>query len=443
MIRKILTLSFLVNIVLLFGACTSNQPTFTPSVLEKPPETKVVDNPTEASNTEPGESTPSPVATNGGTEAVETEILSNTEEAPLLDATKFPNPENYQWEEIASGFSKPLGMTSYYDDTLLIYILEQGGVIRVLENDTLLNEPFLDISNKVTTRGSEQGLLGIALDPEYESNGEFYLNYTDRGGNTVIARYIANLDKKTADVKSEQILLKVEQPYSNHNGGNLVFGPDGFLYIGLGDGGSGGDPELRAQNTDTLLGKMLRIAVSDQEIYSIPSDNPYVDGGGRAEIWSIGLRNPWRYSFDKTTGDLWIADVGQGNWEEINFTQTGSLPELNYGWSYFEGTHPFKGDPTNPEEFIYPVFEYDHSMGCSVTGGYVYRGEELPEWYGIYIFGDFCNGKVWGILSPEDGTWQSSELFNSGLNISSFGEDVFGELYMIAHNGTLYRLSAK
>lgn len=436
MIRKLLLISLLVLV-----ACSPNEVTFTPSVINIPTEipededtkvptnTEVIEDPVEqVETTDDGSTTPT---------------IEETEEKTPQSVTEFPNPENYQWVEVISGFSKPLGMTSFYNGSLILYVLEQNGVIRVLENDSLLGEPFLDISNKISTRGSEQGLLGMALDPDFAENGIFYINYTNREGDTVIARYVANSDKKTSDGNSEQILLSVSQPYSNHNGGNLVFGPDGYLYIGLGDGGSGGDPELRAQNPDTLLGKMLRIAVDDQEIYAIPSDNPYVDGSGRAEIWAIGLRNPWRYSFDKLTNDLWIADVGQGNWEEINFTANGSASGLNYGWYYFEGTYPFKGDPQNPESFEYPVYEYDHSMGCSVTGGYVYRGETLPEWYGVYVFGDFCNGKIWGLLPEGAGGWQSTELFSTGLNISSFGEDVFGELYMISHNGTLYRLQTR
>jgi len=332
----------------------------------------------------------------------------------------------------------------FFSDRLIIYVLEQGGVIRVIENERIRNEPFLDISNKIRTQGSEQGLLGIALDPNFSINGLFYLNYSNRDGDTVIARYQANEGRYTAIPDSEQIILTQNQPYSNHNGGNLVFGPDGFLYIGLGDGGSGGDPELRSQNPETLLGKMLRISVQDQEMYAIPSDNPYQAGEGRAEIWAMGLRNPWRYSFDRLTGDLWIADVGQGNWEEINFTPAKAQPGLNYGWYYREGTHPFKGDPSNPSDLIDPVYEYDHSMGsCSVTGGFVYRGEQLPEWYGVYLFGDFCNGKVWGMLQTDDGQSLVESLFETGVNISSFGEDVFGELYLIAHNGTLYQLRSK
>jgi glucose/arabinose dehydrogenase len=429
--RKILLLS-LITTMFILSACSTSDSTFTPQVVEK------------ATSVDVTELTPVPTETEELIETNESpQVIETEEEIGLSNVKEIPNPENYQWVEIVSGFSRPLGMTSILDENLVIYVLEQDGIIRVLENNNLLEEPFLDISNKVSNRGSEQGLLGIALDPDFLTNGEFYLNYTDRNGDTVIGRYFANPDRKTADVKSEQIILSVGQPYSNHNGGNLVFGPDGYLYIGLGDGGSGGDPEMRAQNPDTLLGKMLRIAVSNQEVYAIPEDNPFLDSDGRDEIFSIGLRNPWRYSFDRLTDDLWIADVGQGNWEEINFTPVNAEIGLNYGWYYFEGTHSFKGDPTSVEEYVFPVYEYDHSMGCSVTGGYVYRGETLQEWYGVYIFGDFCNGKVWGILPADNGDWKVSELFETGLNISSFGEDVFGELYLISHNGTLYKLQAK
>lgn len=426
-LKKILQLNFLV--LLLLAACSESQVTFTPPVVEVPKATSMIIN------------TPNPTETISDLENKETSqpVEEITKEQPA-SVTTFPDTSEYQWVEIVSGFIKPLGMTSYFDGNLLIYILEQDGVIRVIENGSLHNEPFLDIKNKISSSASEQGLLGIALDPNYGRNGIFYLNYSDSGGDTVIARYVANEDRKSADPDSEQIILTYEQPYSNHNGGNLVFGPDGFLYIGLGDGGSGGDPEMRAQNPDTLLGKMLRIAVQDQKVYAIPTDNPFTGGGGRAEIWAIGLRNPWRYSFDRLTGDLWIADVGQGNWEEINFSPANSKPGLNFGWHYREGTHPFKGEPPQPADLINPIYEYDHSMGCSVTGGYVYRGEELPEWFGVYVFGDFCSGKVWGILPAENGNWIVDLLFETGVNISSFGEDVFGEIYMISHNGTLFQL---
>ncbi|MBE0686036.1 MAG: PQQ-dependent sugar dehydrogenase, partial [Anaerolineaceae bacterium] len=264
-LKNLLHLIFL--FLLLLTACSDSEVTFTPPVVDFPTPTNVMVD------------TPDPTETFSEVETKETSqpVEAITEEKPT-SVTTFPDTSQYQWLEIASGFTKPLGMTSFFDGNLLIYVLEQNGVIRVIENGSLLNAPFLDIKNKVTSSASEQGLLGIALDPNFATNGIFFLNYSGRGGNTVIARFVANEDRKSADPDSEQNILTYEQPYSNHNGGNLVFGPDGFLYIGLGDGGSGGDPEMRAQNPDTLLGKMLRIAVQDQEFYAIPSDNPFQSG---------------------------------------------------------------------------------------------------------------------------------------------------------------------
>jgi glucose/arabinose dehydrogenase len=421
---------FFISIIFITG-CMTNQTTFTPEVIQSHQATstqEIIVLPTETV-TEPSESEP-------------TEVVVATTEISLQTVSDFPDVSKYNWREFASGFSQPVGMTSFIDNGLVIYVVQQGGLIMVFENGETRREPFLDIREKVTRRGSEQGLLGIALDPNYLENGIFYVNYTNVDGDTVIARYSASEDLRTADPNSEQIIFTTSQPYQNHNGGNLVFGPDGFLYIGLGDGGSGGDPETRAQNPSTVLGKMLRLVVQDQEVYAVPNDNPYIDGSGSSEVWAIGLRNPWRYSFDRLTGDLWIADVGQGDWEEINYVMANPDPGLNFGWNFKEGTHPFRGEPTNPIDFVDPVFEYDHSVGCSVTGGYVYRGEELPEWYGVYIFGDYCSGIVWGLLPSGDGTFSSSQLFSTGLNISSFGEDVFGEIYLVDYNGSIYKLTS-
>ncbi len=356
----------------------------------------------------------------------------------------FPDPGLYTWQLITDGFSKPLGMTVPESNPQLFYILEQAGVIRVLREGEILPDPFLDIRKQINSKGNEQGLLGMALDPQYAQNGIFYLNYSNSKGDTTISRFQANPDLLSTDSQSEQILLTQEQPYSNHNGGNLVIGPDGFLYIGFGDGGSGGDPQGNAQNPETLLGKMVRIAVQNQDSYGVPETNPFASGsGGRPEIWAMGLRNPWRFSFDMLTGGLYIADVGQGEWEEINFTQPVLSPNYNYGWDYFEGTHPFEGQPPGDVDFIEPVYEYDHSQGCSVTGGYVYRGTELSEWNGVYFFGDYCNGKIWGMLPDGDGSWKVSLLFESGQNISSFGQDRSGEVYLISHTGSIYKLAKK
>ena len=358
----------------------------------------------------------------------------------VLTVEEFPDPTSYSWNLFASGFSRPLGMAAIYDNSNILYVLEQEGVIRVVKDGILLSESFLDLRDRVGSRQNEQGLLGIALEPGYMENRHFYLNYTNKSGNTTISRFVANEGYLSANPASEQVILTQDQPYANHNGGNIVFGPDGFLYIGLGDGGSGGDPQGNAQNKDTLLGKMLRIAVSDQVGYAIPSDNPFANGGGRGEIWAIGLRNPWRYSFDRSTGDLYIADVGQGDWEEINFLPNTADPGANFGWDYREGSHPFEGTPPGTIEFIDPITEYDHSQGCSVTGGFVYRGQNFPEWNGIFLFGDYCSGNVWGLIPRSNGNWDSRLLFETQENISSFGEDFFGEIYLISHSGSIFKL---
>ena len=389
------------------------------------------------------------------------EIIPNTETSPagtaeiplptisptVVEATvqnntpvQFPDATQYSWKKFVSGLNKPLGMAAISDDSGRLLILEQEGVIRLIENGELKDSPFLDIRDRINIQGSEQGLLGIALAPDFIDSRIFYLNYTDLKGDTVIARYQAADDLNTAGHDSEQILLRQNQPYRNHNGGNLVFGPDGFLYAGLGDGGSGGDPQKNAQNTNTWLGKLLRIAVTDQTLYAIPSDNPYVNGGGKSELWAIGLRNPWRFSFDRLTGDLYIADVGQGSWEEIDFVPAGTPPGENFGWNYREGFHPFEGSA--PENLVLtdPITEYGHDQGCSVTGGYVYRGQSLPEWNGVYIYGDYCSGTVWGTFQDPNGVWQVQIMFQTVENISSFGEDAKGEIYLIGYGGTLFKL---
>jgi glucose/arabinose dehydrogenase len=378
-----------------------------------------------------------------------TEQLPTNQSHTAIPATatvlppSFPDPVGYTWQVVVNGLNRPLGMAAPADDSGRIYILEQAGMIRILQDGQLLEQPFLNLQNQVGTNANEQGLLGIALDPNYINNRFFYLNYSDLSGNTVISRFQANEDLQSADVESEQILLQVKQPYANHNGGSLAFGPDGFLYLGLGDGGSGGDPEQRAQNPDTLLGKLLRISVSEQDGYAIPADNPFAQGGGRMEVWALGLRNPWRFSFDRQTGDLWIADVGQGEWEEIDFLPASSSPGANFGWDYREGSHPFERQPAQGVVLIDPVFEYGHDQGCSVTGGMVYHGKALPEWHGVYVFGDYCTGRVWGLIPDGAGVWQSRVLFESGVNISSFGEDAQGELYIIAHTGSVLRLEPR
>ncbi len=316
-----------------------------------------------------------------------------------------------------------------------LFILEKAGRIRILQNGQLLDQPFLDISSRVGSSGNEQGLLGLAFHPQYAQNGRFFVNYTDNNGDTVIARYQVSSDPNLADPNSEVKLLGVDQPFANHNGGVLAFGPDGYLYAGLGDGGSQGDPYNNAQNTKVLLGKILRLDVDSAEPYAIPSDNPFGN-----EVWAYGLRNPWRLSFDKSTGDLYIGDVGQNTWEEIDYLPKGSAGGINFGWNLREGAHDYNGHAS--PDLTEPVAEYSHQEGgCSVTGGYVYHGS-MPEWNGIYLYGDYCTGIIWGLIHSND-SWQKQLLFDTDFTITSFGQDENGEVYLVSDNGGVYRLAKK
>lgn len=345
-----------------------------------------------------------------------------------------PDPASAAWQEVMGGLNKPLDLTHAGDER--IFIVEQPGTIQVIQADGGQPALFLDIRDRVGSKGNEQGLLGLAFHPDFAANGFFYVNYTDRNGDTVIARFRA--EGNQADPGSEFVLLRIAQPYSNHNGGGLAFGPDGYLYIGTGDGGSGGDPEGNGQNLGVLLGKMLRIDVDGGEPYAIPPDNPFAGGGARPEIWAYGLRNPWRYSFDAATGDLYIADVGQNLWEEINLQPAASPGGENYGWAILEGSHPFNGEPI--EGLTNPIAEYDHGEGCSVTGGYVVRDSRLPAWNGVYLYGDYCSGTIWGLLPDGQGGSVTQPLFESGARISSFGLDSQGRVYLVDHSGAVYRL---
>jgi glucose/arabinose dehydrogenase len=355
---------------------------------------------------------------------------------------EFPNPVDYQWATVADGLSSPIGITHAGDGTNRMFVIEQEGVIRILQNEQLLPNPFLDIRTQVNSGPNEAGLLGIAFHPNYAENGLFFINYTDNNRNSVVSRLKVSSDPNIADLTSENIILQVRQPHANHNGGHLLFGPDGYLYIGFGDGGSAGDPDGNGQNVSTLLGSMLRLDVDNGNLYAIPPDNPYVDGSGLPEIWASGLRNPWRYSFDRSTGDLYIGDVGQNQWEEIHFWEAGSPNGANFGWNFWEGFHPYQGTPPKDAEFEFPIWEYGHDLGCSVTGGYVYRGS-IPEWQGIYIYGDFCSGNIWGLLRDNDNVWQNTRLFETNFNITSFGEDEAGEIYLVDRSGSIYKLAKK
>jgi glucose/arabinose dehydrogenase len=347
-----------------------------------------------------------------------------------------PDPDGAKWQPLATNLSRPLGLENAGDERL--FILQQSGLIGIYHQGQLLPEPFLDIRDRVGSNGFEQGLLGLAFHPDFTENGFFYVNYTGRAGNTHIARFSVSGNPDVADPDSEQNLLTFDQPYANHNGGGLAFGPDGYLYIATGDGGSANDPQGNAQNLGTLLGKLLRIDVNQPTGYGIPASNPFLNqDSAYAEIWDYGLRNPWRFSFDPITGDLYIADVGQNQWEEINFEAAGSQGGLNYGWDRWEGTHVFEG---GGEGTVPPVAEYSHQFGCSVTGGVVIRSPSLPHWNGVYLYSDFCSGNIWGLLRDQAGQWQSNLLYSTSFSPSAFGVDAAGEVYLVDHEGGLYQL---
>ena len=354
-------------------------------------------------------------------------------------------------DEVASGFSGAIGVRNAGDSRL--FVVERRGVIKIINDDGSVNSTaYLDIDNLVadpTGAGDERGLLGLAFHPDYQNNGFFYVNYVNNSNNTVVARYsVSGSDADIADVSSAQVLLTIPQPFLNHNGGDMAFGSDGYLYIATGDGGNGGDPGDRAQNLNTLLGKMLRIDVDSGSPYSIPPDNPFASDGNPNtldEIWAYGLRNPWRFSFDSLNGDMWIGDVGQGTYEEINrvdFDEAG----VNYGWRCYEANSIFNatGCPS-PNTMTFPVGVYSHNSSgifkCSITGGYRYRGSEFPNFAGLYFFADFCSDEI-GTLEEDGSSWTMTFTSPFGnLGFVSFGEDVNGELYIVSINtGTIYKI---
>lgn len=372
-------------------------------------------------------------------------IPTPTSPVEMTVPAEFPVPGNYQWLQIAGNLLRPIGLANAGDGLGRLFIIEQAGVIRVLQDGDLLPVPFLDISDQVDCCG-ERGLLGLAFHPEYARNGEFFVHYSDLNGDTVLARFQVDLAERPdqADPDSQVIILRVAQPYGNHNGGTVAFGLDGYLYLGLGDGGSGGDPLGNAQNLDSLLGKLLRLDVDSGDPYAIPPDNPYAQGGGAPEIWTSGLRNPWRFSFDRLTGDLFIGDVGQSSWEEIDFLPAGGPGGANFGWNYREGAHPFSTS-SPPGELLLtdPVAEYGRDQGITVIGGVVYRGGQLPEWEGIYLYGDYGSGFIWGLFQGADGSWRNAVLFETGSSITSFGQDENGEVYYVDLAGNLFRLDVR
>ena len=363
----------------------------------------------------------------------------------VISRERGPNATSIKLTQIASGFKRPLYVTHAADGSNRIFLVEQIGHIWILKDGARTSRPFFDISTLISPRAltdsfSEQGLLGLAFHPEFQFNGAFFVNYTDLRGSTVVARYQVDAeDPDIANVSGGEIIFQLSQPYANHNGGHIEFGPDGYLYIALGDGGSANDPLGAGQNRQLLLGSILRIDVDSDESYAIPPDNPFVgDASARDEIWAYGLRNVWRFAFDRAAGDLYMADVGQNQWEEINFQPATSAGGENYGWNVWEGKHIFAGGTAR--DHVPPIYEYSHAFGCSVTGGNVYRGEAIAELEAVYLFGDWCSGRIWGAWRDQDLNWHADELMKTGLPISSFGEDESGEVYVIDYDGTLYRL---
>ncbi|GAC1356779.1 MAG: hypothetical protein NVSMB42_15650 [Herpetosiphon sp.] len=350
-----------------------------------------------------------------------------------------PRPVRVQSEQVADGFDQPLLVTNAADGSGRIFVVERPGRVKVLPGGNV----FLDIADRVGTRESEQGLLGLAFHPRFASNGYLYVNYTDRRGDTVIARFTAGADHLQVDPASEKRILFQPHPAANHNGGMLAFGPDGYLYAAMGDGGGAYDTFHNGQNRSSLLGKLLRIDVDHGDPYAIPSDNPFIsNAAARPEIWAYGLRNPWRFSFDRQTGDLYIGDVGQDHYESIHHQPPGSAGGRNYGWPIVEGSHCTMRVPCNTAGLTVPVAQYDHSLGCAVIAGYVYRGSRFPALQGSYLFGDFCSGRIWALQQSLRG-WLVVEQPRVGAQISSFGEDENGELYITdIGKGRVFHLTA-
>lgn len=417
-VKPYLTISILL-LLLLAAGCNSLDvpPPADTAILITSPSSTVFPSPVDPTPTSTPTDTPAPTPT-------------------PADVTEFPDPVGYNWVEIISDLNSPVGLVSAGDSSGRLFIIEQHGRILIYDGESLLDTPFLDIRGRVGSNGSEQGLLGLAFHPEYMNNGFFFVNYTDHNGNTTVSRFEVSSDLDRGDGDSETKVLSFDQPFKNHNGGQISFGPRGYLWIASGDGGGGGDPQDNAQRLDNLLGKLLRVDVN-QLPYVIPAENPFGN-----EIWAYGLRNPWRFTFDLANSDIFIADVGQKEWEEINYLAADAMAGANFGWDYLEGSHPYEGSPPTGLAVIGPIWEYDHSLGCSVSGGAVYRGSML-EWQGVYLYSDFCSGLIWGLLKSPGGEWQNQELFRVGGKIAAIDQDEFGEVYLVDLEGSILKLTSQ
>ena len=365
------------------------------------------------------------------------EIIITRERAPLAESVKLTT--------VASGFELPVYLTHAGDGSGRLFLVERTGRIWALKDGWRAPRPFLDLSDLITELDftpltQEQGLLGLAFHPQFSSNGYLYVHYTDQAGAVVVARYeVESENHGSADAESAKLIFTLPQPFKAHNGGQLAFGPDGYLYISLGDGGDANDQLDAGQNLQMLLATIIRIDVDSGDPYAIPPDNPFVgDPAALDEIWAYGLRNPWRFSFDRATGDLYISDVGQHTWEEFNFQKADSPGGENYGWAAYEGSRPFKGGPA--PNHAAPFYEYDHSLGCAAIGGYVYRGAAIPDLQAVYISGDWCSGRIFASWRDHELEWHTLEMTRAELAVNSFGEDEAGEIYLVDNDGTLFRL---
>lgn len=382
--------------------------------------------------------------------------LSGCSLAPAASPTPSPPPAGIdaaavrlRAEAVASGFDAPILVTNAGDGRGRLFVIEQAGRIRIVRDGRSLAEPFLDIGDRISA-GGERGLLGLAFHPDFPTDPRFFVDYTDSDGNTVVSSFLvaggSGSSADRADPASETVLLTIAQPFANHNGGALVFGPDGYLYVATGDGGGAGDPQGNGQRLDTLLGKLLRLDVDTPSAgrrYGIPAGNPFASAGGAPEIWAYGLRNPWRFSFDRTTGDLWIADVGQNAREEVTRLSAGTPGGANLGWARMEGSLCFpSGAECVREGLVLPLAEYPtREGGCAITGGFVGRGPETTGLMGIYVFGDYCSGRIWGLDADGPDRQEPVLLLESGRSITSFGEDEAGGLYFTdSSRGELVRL---
>ena len=414
------------------------QPTFTPSrvVFPSPPPTTVPTPEPPAPPPTARATAPTATLSPGPTAVAVPEPVPPPLPALVVERA-FPNLD----------FRRLTNLVQPDDGRDLIFVTEQEGLVRVFPDRQNADEArvFLDITERVSEANNEEGLLGLAFDPAYADNGRLFVYYSAGGPRrSVVSRFTMGPDDPPrADPASEMVIMEIAQPFGNHNGGQIAFGPDGYLYVALGDGGSGGDPQGNGQDRRTLLGSILRIDVSrsaPEETYRVPDDNPFVgEPGVRPEIWAYGLRNPWRFSFDES-GRLWLADVGQNEWEEIDVIGRGG----NYGWNCMEGLHRFEwGSACDANALTAPVWEYTRSGGnCSVTGGFVYRGGAMPSLAGTYVYGDFCSGRIWGLRVSGDSVTEHALLVESGLSITSFGEDLEGNLYILSRNEGIYRLTA-